>query len=230
MSEMPNPGSPQSMKQQPMPAMPKGTMIGMMFAMMIMLAITQFWEPVGMALNTVFQVMAFDGRYPVLTLILAGLTMITISTVIRSYMTDFVAQARNQHMSSELNKEMRKARIENNLYKLKKLEEQRPVVMAKSMEAQGQMMKVMPITMIVIIPIYAWVRYFLGTTVMAASPELLVINIPWGPVNLMESLWIMPIWIVVYTMISLPIGQLENRLIRYILIKKRLGEEPVEKV
>jgi hypothetical protein len=34
----------------------------------------------------------------------------------------------------------------------------------------------------------------------------------------------MPVWIVIYTLISLPIGQLENKLVNYIFLKKRLEE------
>ena len=33
---------------------------------------------------------------------------------------------------------------------------------------------------------------------------------------------LMPRWIVIYTLISLPIGQLENKLINHVMFKKRL--------
>jgi hypothetical protein len=32
------------------------------------------------------------------------------------------------------------------------------------------------------------------------------------------------VWIIIYTMVSLPIGQIENRLIRFIFLKRRLNE------
>ncbi|MDR3206613.1 MAG: EMC3/TMCO1 family protein [Candidatus Methanoplasma sp.] len=223
---MPNPGSPQSMSQaqqnNPMP-MPKGTMLGMLAVLAIMMVVMQFRMQIGGALNAVFQVIDFGGQYPVLSLVIAGLIMITLSTVIRSYMTDFIAQARNQQIQSGFTKEMRKARLENNLFKLKKLQEKQPAMTAKSMETQTKMMKTMPITMVIILPIYAWVWYFLEETV---PDELLNINIPWATdgVFILNSLWVIPIWIVVYTMISLPIGQLENRFVRYIMLKKRLRE------
>ena len=223
---MPNPGSPQNMAQaqQNMPAMPKGTMIGMLVVMVMMLAIYQFRSPVGSALNVVFQVIDFNGEWPVLTLIIAGLIMITLSTIVRSIMTDFVAQARNQHMQSTFQKEMRKARLENNLYKLKKLQEQQPEITAKSMETSAKMMKIMPFTMICFFPIYAWVFYFLEQTILGGAGGEILINIPWGPVDIMGTLFVIPIWIVIYTMISLPIGQLEGRIVRYFMLKKRLKE------
>lgn len=214
----------QAQQNNPMP-MPKGTMIGMFAVLAIMMVVMSFRMEIGGALNVVFKGIDFGGRFPVLTLVIAGLIMITLSTVIRSYMTDFIAQTRNQQIQSGFNKEMRKARLENNLFKLKKLQEMQPSMMAKSMETQTKMMKTMPITMVIIIPIYAWVWYFLETTV---PDNLLWIHIPWVPmvdgVYILNSLWVMPMWIVVYTMISLPIGQLENRFVRYVMLRKRLKE------
>ena len=226
---MPNPGSPQNQAkaQQAMPTMPKGTLFGMLMVMVIMVIVMMFRGPIGNALNVVLFVIDFNGEYPVLTLVIAGLIMITLSTVVRSLMTDFVKQARSQHIQSSFNKEMRQARLENNLYKLKKLQDQQPQMMSKSMESSTQMMKVMPITMVCVIPIYAWVWYFLENTavgVVVDGVKEIVINIPWGPVDVMGTLLVIPIWIVIYTMISLPIGQLEGRIVRYFLLKKRLKE------
>ena len=210
--------------QKSMPPMSKGTMIGMFATLIIMMVVMTFRSQIGQGLNFVFEpLIGFDGKWPVVTLIVAGLIMITISTIIRTYMTDFVTQARNQKISSDFGKEMRKARMENNLYKLKKLQEEQPKITAKSMEASTQMMKVMPLTMVVVIPIYAWVWYFLDQ-VNTVSPELIHIALPFANVYLLDSLWILPMWIVIYTMISLPIGQLESRVVRYFLLKKRLSE------
>lgn len=210
------------MQKPDMPPMPmsKNSMVGMFAGLMVIMVVMMFREQIGKGLNFVFDpVIGFNGSWPVLTLVIAGLIMITLSTIIRSYMTDFVAQARNQKISSDFSKEMKQAKLENNLYKIKKLQEEQPKMMAKSMESSTQMMKSMPITMVVVIPIYAWVWFFLG------GPDIdPVISMPWGTVNLMDSLWIMPIWIVIYTMISLPIGQLENRIVRFFLLRKRLKE------
>jgi len=221
---MPNPGSPQSsvQAQQNMPAMSKGTMIGLLVSVMMMMVVFQFRRPIGEALNYVFQAIDFGGQWPVFTLVIAGLIMISLSTIVRTIMTDSVKQAENQQRQSSFNKEMRQARLENNLFKLKRLQEQQPQMMAKSMETSTQMMKMMPLTMICVFPIYAWVFYFLEVTVLGDMGGEIVINIPWGPVNIMDPLIVIPSWIVIYTMISLPIGQLEGRIIRFFLLKKRL--------
>lgn len=218
---MANPGSPGQM-QQNMPAMPKGTMVGMMFAMMVMMIVMMFRLEIGQALNYVFHVIDFDGRSPVFSLVIAGTIMITLSTVIRGFISDPLEQARIQQEQSAFNAEMRQARLENNLFKLKKLQEQQPEMMAKSMKMSTDQMKIMPVTMIVIMPMYTWIYYFISNTV---PTELLLIDMPWGVLNLVDkAMGFMPYWIVIYTMISLPIGQLENRFVRYYLLKKRLKE------
>jgi len=255
---MPNPGSPQAMQKAraaaPSPMMSKNTMIGMFAVLIIMMVVMTFRVEIGHALNFALNpLFGFGGTNPVLTLVVAGLFMITLSTIIRSLMTDFVTQAKNQKISSEFNKEMRKARLENNLFKLKKLQEEQPKMMAKQMEASTSMMKVMPITMLVVIPIYAWIFYFvsfvaMGTDAITGLPiqeswtetviiggveehifhnKELLVSMPWfigRTVNILDTIWILPMWIIIYTMISLPIGQLENRIVRYFLLTKRLKE------
>ncbi|MCI2075397.1 MAG: EMC3/TMCO1 family protein [Candidatus Methanomethylophilus sp.] len=207
--------------QQDMPQMPKGTMLAMMFTLLIMMVVVQFRSAIGEALDVVFSVIDFDGKYPVLTLVLGGLIMITLSTTIRAALSHPIEQAKNQHIQSEFNSELRKARLENNLYKMKKLTEEQPKIMAGSMQQSTDMMKVMPITMLVVIPIYAWVWFFVNNTV---PDDLIDIVMPWGTANLLDYIWFMPIWIIVYTLISLPIGQLENKAVTYILLKRRLRQ------
>ena len=216
--------------QAQMPGMSGKTMMGMMLAMMIMLIVTSFRDPIGEALDVVFRYIAFKDS-PVLTLILAGIIMITLSTVVRSFMTDFVGMARNQHIQSDFNAEFRQARMENNLFKMKKLQEQQPQIMAMSMEASTQQMKTMPITMLLVIPVYAWVYYFLKTGDSAAyfPGETVLVNMPWGTLDVNTLLMgFFPSWIVLYTMVSLPIGQIETRLIRLYLLKKRLRQLDLE--
>lgn len=224
--KMANPGSPEQMRemQQNVQPMPKGTMIGMFAVLIIMMVVMTWREQIGLALNYVFHVIDFNGEYPVLTLVIAGIIMITLSTVVRGLLSDPVPQARSQHIQSEFNAEMRKARTENNLYKLKKLQELQPQMMQASMEQSTKMMKLMPVTMVFVIPIYAWIYYFVTHTLDGAGIST-IINMPWGYADLLSNvIGFMPVWIVIYTLISLPIGQLETKIINYVLFKKRLAK------
>ncbi len=86
----------------------------------------------------------------------------------------------------------------------------------------GKRRIVRSLTMVFVIPIYAWIFYFVTFT-MHGDTTPLIISMPWGTANLMDNVMgFMPLWIVIYTLISLPIGQLENKLINHILFKKRL--------
>lgn len=197
------------------PPMPK--MTGMLITLVIMIIVMMFYDQIGRALNYVFEpLIGFGGKYTVLTLIIAGILMTGISTIIRALMTDMVSQTRNQREMSAFNAELRQARLENNLYKMKKLTAQQQQMMSKQMAGTSTMMKSMPITMLIVIPIYAWVRYFVYN--VALNPTIAV---PWGFLTLSDSLWYI---IAIYTLISIPFGQLVNRLVRAYEFKKRLKE------
>ena len=235
---MPNPGSPESMQQvqNQAPPMSSKTMIGMFLVLIIMMVVMQFRSQIGGALDYVFQYIAFDGQYPVLTLIIAGLVMITISTIVRSLMSDPIEMAKNQQIQSDFNKEFRQARMENNLFKMKKLQEMQPQIMAMSMQASTQQMKVMPVTMIFLLPMYAWVWYFINPSDAAiaggdyfAAGEA-VAHLPWSASFDLNTMLVgfFPAWIIIYTMVSMPIGQIENRLLRYYFLRKHLRELDLE--
>ena len=85
--------------------------------------------------------------------------------------------------------------------------------------------------MLFIIPVYAWVWFFLQTgegAIYFDTEEMIALThvaLPWGTVDLNTALMgFFPVWIIIYTMVSLPIGQIENRLIRFIFLKKHLAE------
>lgn len=218
--------------QQQAPPMSNKTMIGMLLTMVVMMVVMMFREPIGKALDVVFSCISFDGEYPVLTLVIAGLIMITISTIIRSLMSDPIEMARNQQIQSDFNKEFRQARIENNLFKMKKLQEMQPQIMSMSMEASTKQMKTMPVTMIFLLPMYAWVWYFVNNyfPLNADGMGIVIVDIPWSlgyDINT-YLLGFIPSWILVYTLISMPIGQIENRLMRYYFLRKHLKELDLE--
>ena len=204
-----------------------GQMTWMLISLMAIVGVTWFRQQVGFALNHIFYpLIGFKGNFVVPTLMLAGIIMIGLSTIIRTLMMDTMAQAKNSKVMSAFNAELRQARIENNLYKIKKLTEQQKVMMSKSMESSMKMMKTLPITMIIVIPIFAWVGFFIsGAPDMGIEPVALSteIHVPWAwSVNIADSMWVFPMWIFIYTLITIPFGQLVSRLIRWYQYKRRL--------
>ncbi|MGN1044864.1 MAG: DUF106 domain-containing protein, partial [Candidatus Methanomethylophilaceae archaeon] len=130
-------------------------------------------------------------------------------------------QAKSQHVMSEFNKERRKAMMSNNTYAIKKLDELQPVMMAKNREISQKSMKTMPYTMVVIIPLFLWVRYYVNVTLFTEAMRTVVF--PWASVNLLDT-FVFPIWVFVYMLISVPLGQVINKVIRWYLFKKKLAE------
>jgi uncharacterized membrane protein (DUF106 family) len=196
-------------------------MVWLMLTLILMLGIMQFRYEVGNALNVVlYPVLGFGGDHVVVTLVLTAMMMMCVSTIIRTLMTDTIKQTRSQKEMSAFNAELRQARIENNLYKIKKLTEMQNEMMSKSMESSMSMMKTMPITMLIIIPIFAWLNYFISYDVAG----LTVITIPWGMTDIAGYISVFPKWILVYMLITIPFAQIIGRLIRWYKFSKRLAE------
>lgn len=227
---MANPGTPGNVQA---PAMNNTSMTRMLITMLVIMAVSmitvQFRMEIGGALDVVFGVLAFKD-HPMISIMLVCTIAILITTVIRSFMQDPLKTARNQQIQSDFNRELRQARIENNLFKMKKLEEMQPQMMEASMQQSSEMMKVMPFTMVIFIPIIAWAWYFVNTGTVDdpgayfSPTDRPIIELPWcGNVDLTGSVFLsMPLWLILYMMVTLPIGQVENRLIRLYLLNKEL--------
>ena len=222
---MAEPGAGGAGQQPPMPDM--SNMWRMMIIMILIFGlyfIDGSEHVIGKTLDYVFQIIDFDGQYPVVTLMLMGSIMILLSSGIRTLMTDSLEQQKAQAFSSAFNKELRQARLDNNLYKVKKLMEMQPVMMQKSMESSNQMMKSMPVTMLIVVPIFLWVRYFVDVTLGNAGMQ--IISVPWAmnAINLTDVYWFLPAWILVYSLISIPLGQIIMRTVRAFQFKRYLNK------
>ncbi|MBN1677059.1 MAG: DUF106 domain-containing protein [Candidatus Thermoplasmatota archaeon] len=159
----------------------------------------------------------FDGQLPILTLLFTGLLMSFFSISVRHIFVDWVGQARVARITSAFQKEMRQARQSNNTYKLKKLNELQPQIMSQSMKASQTQMKLMPVTMLVVIPIFAWLANFVYLDL-----ESTVFSVPWALDVSMKSSNILPNWILLYSLMTLPFGQVLTRTLKYFSFSKRL--------
>lgn len=159
----------------------------------------------------------FGGEIPIVTLLLTGLIMTFFSVTVRHFFIDWVAQARSQRISAAFNKELREARTSNNTFKLKKLMEMQPEMMAHSLKTSQSQFKLMPVTMIVIIPIFAWLANFvymgLGSTAF---------SVPWEFNANMRNSNLLPNWVLLYSLMTLPFGQVLQRCLKLFSFSRRL--------
>ena len=149
---------------------------------------------------------SFDYRYPAVTFLLAGVTMISLTTIIRHVLIDWEAMAETQNKMNAYNKEMGEARKSGNEARMRKLTAMQPQVMVLQSEMMSNQMRPMMFTMMIAIPIIMWLRIFVE------GMDHPVLSLPWeGNYDLNDNLWFLPHWILVYSALSLPFGQILMR-------------------
>ena len=186
-----------------------GTFLTMMFMLWIIIN-PELRDFMGETAGTVLEPrITFDYQYPVLTFLFAGIIMISFTTIIRHFIIDWEKMAEIQTKMGAYNKEMGEARQSGNEAKMKKLFAMQPQIMVLQSEMMSNQMKPMAFTMIIAIPIIMWLRIFVN------GLDLQVMSLPWEPnYSLDEDLWILPHWILVYSGLSLPFGQIIMRVLK----------------
>ena len=214
---------------------PKGGMSRMVTIFIFVLAIFILFDPslrsalgtaVGMGLDPL---VSFDHSAPIITLVLVGLLMAGLTILVRHFFTDYVEQARSQKIVSAFNKELRDARKENNSFKTKKLLAEQPKILQRSMAQTTTQFKLLPVSMIIVIPIFAWGSVFVGglhnVNHVGSTVSMLYYNVPWANVaNFNDTPFLFPEWVLVYSLVSIPFGQVLSRALRYFSFAKRLKE------
>jgi uncharacterized membrane protein (DUF106 family) len=160
-------------------------------------------------------VFGFGGRWPVLTILLAGTFMVLATTVIRHFTTDWLEQARMSAYMRAFNKELMAARKANNTYKVKKLQDRQGDVLRMQQEMQAKQMKTMPLTMIVVVPLFAWLFLFLERL------DYWWYSAPWNPQVDMFASTVFPHYILLYMALSIPLGALVQKAMKYASWKER---------
>jgi uncharacterized membrane protein (DUF106 family) len=166
----------------------------------------------GLVLDPVF---GFGGRWPVLTILLAGTFMVLATTLIRHFTTDWLEQARIGAYMRSFNQELMKARKENNTYKTKKLQDRQPEVLRMQQEMSAKQMRTMPLTMIVVVPLFAWLFLFLERL------DYWWYSAPWNPRVDMFASTVFPHYILLYMALSIPLGALVQKAMKYASWKER---------
>jgi uncharacterized membrane protein (DUF106 family) len=180
----------------------------LMLIMFIMLFI--FGDPnirawIALSLDSVFYpLIGFGGGLPVLTIILAGIIVVFLSSFFTNLFTDWKAMGKAQETSRAFQKELSKARREGNTNRVNKLMKMQPQIMKMTTQSSSGMMKPMFFLFIFIAPIFIWLLYFLGNL------QYYNITVPWATgVSLFgRSPIYISNWFLLYLVFSMVIGQL----------------------
>ena len=163
----------------------------------------------------------FDHQYPAITFLFAGILMISVTTIIRHILIDWESMADTQNKMRAYQKEMGDARKSGNEPRMRKLMDLNPQIMVLQSEMMSNQMRPMMFTMLIAIPIIMWLRIFVD------EMNHQVLSLPWeGNYNLNDSLWFLPHWILVYSALSLPFGQILMRGLKIVSLNIK-SEEPL---
>jgi uncharacterized membrane protein (DUF106 family) len=209
-------------KQTPFGSSPLMPMM-IMLMMMVLLFDQGIRTAIGQALDPALTpVLGLDFRYPLITLFLAGLMSLTFSTLVRHFTTDWMELARIQKTQSTFNKEMKDARLSNNNAKLKKLQEKQPEILKMSMQISSSQMKLMPITMIFVVPIFIWLSVFMYQLPVST------VSVPWAPKVglLVGDVCFFPNWIILYSLLSIPFSQVLQRILKLYKFREKIAALP----
>jgi len=176
----------------------------MVFMMIIMFLMPTFGPILGVYFGAVLEpAIGFNGNYPLLTLFFSGLIVVTLSSVLTNFFTDWIKMGKSQEMSKTFQKELTKARKEGNTNKVNKLMKMQPQIMKQQTDASSGMMKPMVFLIIFIWPIFMWLRAFLGDL-----PHH-YFTVPWGGgISLYYKPFLMQAWLWLYLISSMVFGQL----------------------
>jgi len=215
-------GKPQQMPQQ----QPGGSPFMMLFLLLFMMFF--LFDP-GMregagslAGSIMYPLYGFNDQYPHLTLFCAGVTMVLITTTIRHLFMDWVKMAEIQAKFKGFNKKMGELRKSGNFEKVQRLSQKhRPELMQMHAELQGYQMKPMVFTMVVAIPIFMWLHSFIEGIPDGGRS----VSLPWEPKWWLDNRFVLPYWVALYSLLTIPIGQTYQRILKYVSFQKRLSLE-----
>lgn len=196
---------------------------------MIFLGLLAIWAIVDPQLSQAFgslagtvlyPVIGFNGAAPVITILIAGLLTTSISSLLRHHYTDWIKMMRFQRTSAALRKEQMDAVRKGNQSQVSKFREIQQDLMRKNMDIQFAPMKSMAWTFFLFIVIFTWLRFFVDQVLGAIGNQYFAV--PWSPRVFMEASFVLPSWILMYSLLAIPFGQIMARVLKYIRFRKVL--------
>lgn len=194
-------------------------MLLMFMMVMFILFIPEARAALGYAAGLVLEpIIGFNGRFPVVTIILAGTIPLVISILLRHFMVDWVAAGKMAEVNKALGKEMREAMAKRNQAKLQKLRERRAEVMKDFGPVMNAQMKPTVITMLLFITVFAWLSNFVYAGAAATFA------VPWDSNAFLAQATVLPHWILLYSALTLPLSLALPRVLKYFSFTRKLQE------
>lgn len=166
----------------------------------------------------------FDGKMPIWTLFMGGVILVFFTTIIRHKFTDWESMGKSRHLQRWYQDEIKKARENGDLPRMKKLLQMQSDIMKMTMSTTNKMMRSMVFTMVIAILIFFWLAVFISEETATRY-----VSVPWSPLVDLTApgpfLGIMPTWILLYILLTIPIGQLIQSILKIISFSRKVGVE-----
>jgi len=190
-------------------------MMMMIFATMFIMFIKDLRTAVGNVAGIVLEpLIGFNGYYPVITILIAGIILVTFSSGVRHYFIDWIESAEKQFKMKDFNKKLRDANLAGNDAEVKRLRQKQLDMSKDQMNTMIDQMKPMMFTMIFLIATFA----FIGTFIENIHGATL--SVPWSDnVDMKASLSTSTCcafsnWMLVYMLISMSVAQVIQRVFK----------------
>jgi len=168
-----------------------------------------------------FPVFGFGGTLPVLTILLAGILTTTIGSIIRDHYTNWVKMARTQKVMSAWRKENMEAMRKGQQTRLAQLKEVQKGFAKDQMDMMSTPYKSTAWTIFLFIVIFTWLRLFVDVVLQGLGNQW--IAVPWSNhVFLNNPGYVFPAWVLLYSLLAIPFGQIVVRVLKYIRFRRRL--------
>ncbi|HIH97852.1 MAG TPA: DUF106 domain-containing protein [Thermoplasmata archaeon] len=200
--------------QEGKPKGPMSAMLPLMVVMILVLVLFQFINIIGPAINLILgPIIGFDGRYPLLTCLIAALLMAGLGGIIRFFSTDLKQSAQSKRVMQAFQKEMREAKMTHDMSKIKKLNKAMPEIQGmqqESMASSGGGTKTMVLSMAITIPIFMWLLWYIGMYGMETF-SYVYFDVPWASHVALDAQFgagpcAFPAWLIVFLPLSIALG------------------------
>ncbi len=154
----------------------------------------------------------FDGRFPLLTMALIAMVQMLISAIAYNYTTDWVEQAKVQAHAKAIRPLQMSAMRSGKKHHVEALKPHMNDLNARQSKLMIGQLKGMAVTWFLLIAMYTWVYIFLTTTNPMTNTTVILFG---AQVNLVQNLWIVPAWFLVFSLYTLPFNLVLRRVLKH---------------
>jgi uncharacterized membrane protein (DUF106 family) len=200
-------------------------MMMMIFGTMFIMFIPELRDGVGRIAGIILEpLIGFDRNFPVLTVLVAGILLVTFSSAVRHYFIDWIDSAEKQFKMKDFNKKLRDARMAGNDAEVKRLTQKQLDMSKDQMTSMIDQMKPMMFTMIFLVATFAFIGTFIGNISGAT------LSVPWSSnVDMNAALssstcCAFSNWMLLYMLISMSVAQVIQRVFKLYSFNKFLKD------